>query len=110
MQSRLPKVCNSIGLLLALAPGVYAQGEMALILERLDRLERQNRELTDEIRALRAELATAKPEPGEQAELADRLAVQERRVEEHAQTKVESSQKLPIRMKGMILFNSFLNT
>ena len=37
--------------------------EMAGILERLDRLERQNRELLDEVRSLRAELASARIEP-----------------------------------------------
>jgi hypothetical protein len=74
------------------------------ILERIDRLEQQNRQLMDELRALRAELATR-----QDPTIPERLDVQERRVEEHAQTKVESAQKLPVRLTGMVLFNAFIN-
>jgi hypothetical protein len=86
------------------------------IIERLDRLERQNRELTEEVHALRQELAaktapdgaeTAKTAP---ADVAERVDVQERRIEEQDQTKVGSSQHLPIRITGMALFNASLNS
>ena len=96
------------------------------VLARLDRIEQQNQELTGEIRALRQELAasqghqatsagsapgTSSPSNGALAEdLAEKLDVQERRLEEQAQTKVESSQHLPIRITGMALFNAFLNS
>jgi hypothetical protein len=80
------------------------QSELQVVLERIERLERQNRELMDELRALRTELA-ARQEPT----VAERLEVQERRVEEHAQTKVEAGQKLPVRLTGMVLFNAFSN-
>jgi hypothetical protein len=97
------------------------------ILERLDRLERQNQELTEELRALRKDLAlargatssaqskvdVAKTEPAETTkarDLGERMDVQERRLEEQAQTKVEASQHLPIRITGMALFNSYLNS
>ena len=92
------------------------------ILERLDRLEQQNRDLTAEVGALRKELAqarqtpetaqsgteTAKAEPA--IDLPNRVDVVERRVEEMAQTKVESSQHFPIRITGMALFNSYINS
>ena len=38
------------------------------------------------------------------------MDVEERRVEEMAQTKVESSQHFPIRITGMALFNSYINS
>src|SRR5260370_14772250 len=83
------------------------------ILNRLDRLEKDNRSLTDEVRALRKELAdlhdphASAASDGQPAE--DRVAVQQSRVEELAQTKVESSQKFPIRITGMDLFNAYVN-
>src|SRR5437016_3667878 len=68
------------------------------ILERLDHLEQQNRQLTDEIHALRTELAASRTEAAgaeagaaPPAAIAERVEVQERRIEEQAQTKVESS-------------------
>jgi hypothetical protein len=107
--------------------------EMREVLARLDRLENDNRALTEEIRALRKELAglhgpeaaaetaaSAQPSPDGQARSdgqasggqqtdEERQAVQDSRIEELAQTKVESSQKFPIRITGMVLFNAFTN-
>ncbi len=93
------------------------------VLERLDRLERQNRQLTEEIHALRHELAASpgrpntpaviepgKTPPADAVDLAEKVEVQERRLEEQAQTKVESSQHMPVRITGMALFNAFLNS
>ncbi|MEO7144705.1 MAG: hypothetical protein ABI165_14500 [Bryobacteraceae bacterium] len=95
------------------------KSELQQILERLDRLEQENQNLTTEIHSLRAELAAAnKPgQPGggtgeaakTQPPLEERVAVTEQRVQEQAQTKVEASQRLPITMTGMVLFNSYLN-
>jgi hypothetical protein len=96
-------------------------GALRQILDRLDRLERQNRELTEEVRALRKDLAASRapsvsspetPPSGAASapDLAERVEVQERRVEEQAQTKVESSQHLPLRITGMALFNAFANS
>jgi len=98
--------------------------EMREILARLERLENDNRALTDEIRALRKQLgvlrapavettaspfvADSQPTDGQSAE-EDRQAVQQSRIEELAQTKVESSQKFPIRITGMALFNAYTN-
>jgi hypothetical protein len=80
------------------------------ILERLQRLEESNRALVAEVASLRSELAatrgpTPAPQPAEET-----LSVLERRVEEQAQSKVESSQRFPIRVTGMALFNAFLNS
>jgi hypothetical protein len=103
----------------------------AAILQRLDRLEKQNRELQQEIRSLRDILTKtqqaasktneAKPElarqsdgPREQSDAqpdtaSQRQQVSEHRIEELAQTKVEASQRFPIRLTGTLLFNAFTN-
>ena len=92
------------------------------ILNRLDRLEQQNRELVQEVRALRNELARARtdqvqPQPETSptestpaGDLAERVAVQGQRIEDQAQTKVEASQRFPIRITGMALFNASLSS
>jgi hypothetical protein len=107
---------KSVGaLLLFCCAAAHAQNSSDLqqILNRLDRLEKDNRSLTDEVHALRKELAdlhephTGAASDGAAAE--DQAAVQQSRVEELAQTKVESSQKFPIRITGMALFNAYVN-
>src|SRR4029077_6188556 len=92
-----------------------------------DRLERQNRELVEQVRALRNELALSQdhsstasnvtvaggPTSSDGAQtpsVNERLDVQEHRLEEQAQAKVESSQHMPVRITGMALFNAFLNS
>ena len=85
--------------------------EMSMILERLDRLERENRELLEEMRELRAQLAALSTDPPEErSDLDERLDIPEHRVEEQAQTKVESSERYPLRFTGMALFNAFLDS
>jgi hypothetical protein len=98
--------------------------ELRQILERLEGLERANRELTEEVRALRGQLsvataaAQAKTEPpatveqaaDDRAALEEQVSVQKQQLQEQAQTKVESSQRFPIRLKGMVLFNTFINS
>jgi hypothetical protein len=114
-------ILASAAMLKAQAPP--AQPDLARILERLDRLERDNHALSDEVRELRSRLdgvdtpaavAVAPPE-GQQPEATpatvdQRLNIQERRVEEQAQTKVEGTQRFPIRLSGMLLFNAFTNS
>jgi hypothetical protein len=79
------------------------------VLKRLDALESENRRLADELHALRQELAAAEPAltlpPAPPLE--ERVEVNEKRVAEQAQTKVESSQKFPLSLNGMLLFNAF---
>ena len=68
------------------------------ILERLDKLEQENARLREEVRELRDKLDVT---------VRERLDVQESRIEEQAQTKVEASQRFPLRVTGMALFNTF---
>jgi hypothetical protein len=86
------------------------------VLQRLDRLERENRELASQVAALRARLDGA-PEPAARVEphpvdvpIEQRVEIQERRADELAQAKVETSQKFPLRLTGMALFNAFINS
>jgi len=91
------------------------QATLKRILERLDAVEKQNEQLIREIQALRADLAQSRPPaapaPAEPSpSVAERLDVAESRIEEQAQTKVESSQRMPLTFSGMALFNAFLNS
>ena len=79
------------------------------IMQRMDALEEENRQMVEELHQLRRQLeakqASAVADP-----MQDRVAVTENRVEEQAQTKVEASQKFPITLTGRLLFNAFANT
>jgi hypothetical protein len=95
--------------------------ELKQVIDRLDRLEAQNRELMAEIRALREQLAAAPPAslPESAPQTADaeappqpvgeRIAVAERRIADLDQSKVSSEHRLPVTLTGMLLFNTFLN-
>src|SRR5207245_11805866 len=76
-----------------------------------DKLEKQNEALTAEIQALRKELAEASSSAGgpAKATLAERMDVQESRTAELAQAKIETSQRVPVSLTGMVLFNAFRN-
>jgi hypothetical protein len=99
--------------------------DMAAVLDKLDRIERQNAALNDRVRALEEQLAALRAAPGPATAASatpappetphiptpdERLDVQQQRIEEQAQTKVEASQKFPIRLTGMVLFNTFLDS
>jgi len=102
--------------------------DMTAILARLDKLEHQNAALNEKVKALEDQLAAmrgaqpappaappaAQPAPGPEAPHTptpeERLDLVQQRVEEQAQTKVEASQRFPIRLTGMALFNSYLNS
>jgi hypothetical protein len=88
---------------------VQAQEPVQLrqILERLDRLEEQNRALMEEVRALRTELEATRASAAPAPVIEERVAVSENRIAELAQTKVEAARRFPIRLTGMVLFNSF---
>ena len=100
-------------ILLFLTASCRAQTDpgLAAVLTRLDKLEQQNRELREEVQALRQQIATqTEPRPsGSGASTEERLAVQEQHTQDLAQTRVEASQRLPISLTGMLLFNSFWN-
>ncbi|MGA2882531.1 MAG: hypothetical protein ABSG13_26555 [Bryobacteraceae bacterium] len=98
------------------------------ILDRLDQLEKDNQALLEEVRALRQQVSglhapspdatqsQAQAQNQAQAEnnddrqaVQESRAVEESRMDELAQTKVEASQKFPIRITGMALFNASVN-
>jgi hypothetical protein len=104
--------CKSIRFLLVLVLSTAAYGQsgpqVQAILDRLDQLEKDNQALLEEVRALRQEVSVLHaPAASQTAE--ERQAVEENRIDELAQTKVEASQKFPIRITGMALFNAFVN-
>jgi hypothetical protein len=126
--SRLVLACL---LIFAASPLAFAQNstDMQKILDRLERIEAENRKLADEVRLLREELhknvAAPEVEPVATAETSagvvsgspetrvpvdEAVSVNSTRIEELSQTKVESSQRFPLRITGMALFNSFYNT
>ena len=115
--------------------------EIGRILERLDkieqdnaRLERENRDLANQLAELKRELAASQPtarapsaaasaattpaatgaaedsNAAPKASLEERQTIVERRVDEQAQIKVEASQRYPIRITGMALFNAYFNS
>jgi len=95
-----------------LAPPLPAQEQLNAILDRLDRLERENHELRDELQQLRRELGGQKQPAAPKAAaqvIEERVEVQESRTAELAQTKVEASSRFPISLTGMALFNAFYN-
>jgi len=103
------------------SPAVQAQSTTDLqhIMDRLDRLETQNRELLTEVQELRRQLDSTQPPTIAQSDIpsppenaptpSERLDVQESRTEELAQSKVGTSQRMPVALTGMILFNAFHN-
>ena len=109
-----------LALLMPFPAAPQSSPDMQKILERLDKLEGENQKLLDEIRELRGELRSARsPEqPGNAAASAvltappavtERLDVQESRTAELEQSKVAASQRFPISLTGMLLFNAFMN-
>jgi hypothetical protein len=114
------RVPLSLPLVLLLPVATFAQIQLNTqqqILERLQRLEEQNQKLMSEIHALREELAAsglkrAESTPAEsppEARLEERVAINEQRIDEQAQSKLEAEHKLPIKLTGMLLFNAYTN-
>ncbi|MBE0657528.1 MAG: hypothetical protein IH602_07540 [Bryobacteraceae bacterium] len=94
-----------------LTPMLTAQDQLKPILDRLDKIEQENRALRSELLQLRIELGRAKPDsPLEAPGIGERMEVQESRTAELAQTKVEASSRFPISITGMALFNAFHNS
>lgn len=120
MQTQLRNLRNGLALpLLAtlLPPLLTAQApaEFQQILERLDRLEKQNSELLKQVTELRQELASARGTPDTTAvspvtKVTEQTEIQGQQIQDLAQTKVEASQRFPIRITGMALFNTYLNS
>lgn len=91
--------------------------QMAAVLQRLERLEKQNQDLQEEILTLKRELAAmpaavnaaVTPAPGAGPSTEERLDVQEARTAELAQSKLDTSQRMPVELTGMLLFNAYSN-
>jgi hypothetical protein len=128
--ARIHRLIVPAALLWPLWLGAQTQPDMAAVLARLDKLEQENRALTETVQGLQARLdaigaakapahtdsetvpgtgtadtATASPTTLEQT-----IEIQEKRIEEQSQTKVEASQRFPIRLTGMALFNAYMNS
>lgn len=126
----------AILLIAAASAGAQTAAETQNILNRLDRLESENRRLSEEITELKNELAAARANAETQTanqpavaavpnsagaasqvaggeiqkpSVSERLDVEETRTAELDQKKVESSQKMPVQLTGMLLFNAFSN-
>jgi hypothetical protein len=102
---KCPRLLALAGLYPFLAGG-QTPAEWNRVLERLERLEQQNSVLLNEVRALRQQIAAERPAQLPQ----ETLEIHDRRIEELAQVKVEASNRLPIRVTGMALFNSYWNS
>jgi len=83
-------------------------------------LEQMRRELADLLRELQPGAAVARPaqDSGDQdasslraavEDLREREEVAESQIATHEQAKVESSSKYPLRLRGLVLFNAFVN-
>src|SRR5262245_59824661 len=103
-------------ILFPLLLAAQAPADLARIMERLERLEKENRELSEQVRKLTERINGPQSTEAQATETPpkltpdQRLDIVENRVEEQAQTKVESSQKSAIRLSGMALFNAYLNS
>jgi hypothetical protein len=111
-----PALMLGMSLLVGMSDPAFAQSapQVQQILDRLDRLEKDNQALLEEVRALRQEVSglgapSAEPHATPSQTADEREAIQENRIDELAQTKVEASQKFPIRITGMALFNASVN-
>jgi hypothetical protein len=115
-----PTACPALlkaALVTALLPAMLAAqspSEFQQILARLDRLEKQNRDLLQQVTELRQELAATRGTPeaavSPVTQLAEQSEIHTQQIEDLAQTKVEASQRFPIRLTGMALFNAYLNS
>ncbi len=84
--------------------------------DRLQESQREIQRLQDELNALRAQLPAATPAPIVAAapptpqDTAEKVDILQAEVKQHDQIKVESVSKYPVRLTGLVLFNSFINS
>ena len=118
----LPLVATVVWTLPTYAQSRTSDVSIEGIAERLDQLEQQNSELLQQISALRHELEelrrpSSQGTSGAGIPVEQQIEVLEEKAETQAgllaeqnQVSVQSSQRLPIRITGMALFNAFKNT
>ncbi len=100
---------------LALVPaGAQTASSLEALSERLGQLERQNGELQEQVRLLRQQVdqlrqAVPAAEGERLTAVEERVQVQEGRLAEQDQVKVETAQRVPVRLTGTALFNLFTN-
>lgn len=117
------KIVNLAGLLLAamviVAVPAHAQSDPTLdaLLQRLEQLDQRNTELRDEVQALRQELERLKQASSTGSTTAERLDaldeqmnLQAGRLSEQDLVKAQSSQRVPVRLSGALLFSLFRNS
>src|SRR5690349_19940625 len=106
----------SVMIAVSAASGAQAPQSQDLqqVLQRMVRLEQQNREVMAEIRALRQELAANKPAAEAPAVAAadtpaveERATVQEQRTAQLDQEKVASDHLRPVTLTGMLLMDKY---
>ncbi len=114
-------VCACVPALSLAQSAAPSNSDMQKVMERLDRLEKQNAELLSELRELRQEVSATRPPaasppapadgetPPSTPTVAERIDVLETRTQDLAQTRIETSQRMPVALTGMLLFNAFHN-
>ena len=107
--SKRTYLCGMLFCLFPLVAAAQPAPDMQKVLERLDQLEQENHKLLDEIQALRREVSQSHAGEAPTATVEERVDIAEKRIEELAQTKVEASQRFPISVTGMLLFNAYDN-
>ncbi len=99
---------RNLGLAVILCATAYGQQpNMEQILDKLNQLQTENQRLNREIDNLRQQvldLKAAKPT----APVEEKLDVINQRVEDLDTSKVDTTQRFPLRLSGMVLMNSFL--
>jgi hypothetical protein len=89
-------------LCLLAAGSLFAQSpDLTKLIQRVDQLEQENHRLRQDLEAVRKELVALQ-------QTSDKVDVQASRTEELQQTKVESAQKFPLKLSGLVLMNTFL--
>jgi hypothetical protein len=92
----------------------------------MDAYQKQLQELQKQLSELQSQLAAERANPAAQSasspnaapsvsastleEIRERQAIQESQIATHEQTKVETESKFPLKVSGLLLFNSYVNT
>jgi uncharacterized coiled-coil protein SlyX len=97
----------------------HAQSQMDAYQKQLQEMQKQLSELQNQLAAEKTNLAApaaSPPNPSASAsansleEIRERQAIQESQITTHEQTKVETDSKYPLKVSGLVLFNSYVNT